>query len=115
LALIASACGGGGGGGGHHEVSVTEDVGAAGGTVSTPDGKVALTIPPGALGNTEAITITEVDTSSLPPEFDGTDPVAAYELGPDRLQFQAPIALTLELDEQPLQSDGSLAASRCFC
>ena len=63
-AAVLASCGGGGG----DSVGpiARKSVGAAGGSLSSPDGTLTLTIPAGALGNETEITITEVSTGNVP-------------------------------------------------
>lgn len=101
LALMTSACGSKGGGKANQQTT-SAAIGAAGGSLSSADGKLTLTIPAGALGNTETITIESVDPSALPSEFSGGNSLAAYKLGPDGTRFSQPIEISAKLDEQPV-------------
>ena len=83
-------------------------IGPEGGSVASPDGRVVLEIPAGALGNAETITIRVVDPADLGAEFDlegfADDPLA-YELGPDGLTFASPITVRVETGDT-LDDDG---------
>jgi formylglycine-generating enzyme required for sulfatase activity len=85
--------------------SVAEEISAGqGGTVDTPDGALQIDLDPGDLAEDTTISVTE--TTSSDPEVDlklgpnagqGTA-VAVYDLGPDGLEFDSPVTLTLTLD-----------------
>ncbi|MDP1830150.1 MAG: hypothetical protein Q8L48_43200 [Archangium sp.] len=71
-------------------------MGPAGGTVSSEG--VTLVVPPGALSVSTRLTVTRV--SATPPA--GTSAVGnAFQLGPEGLQFEKPIALELPLTVEP--------------
>lgn len=69
---------------------------AAGGTVTSADGKVTLTIPAGALAAATTITITPA-TLTHPRLI----PSTAYTFAPDGLQFAMPARLTIRYDSIP--------------
>lgn len=79
---------------------------AAGGTLTSQDGKATLTFPPGAVPQDTVVTITPVDPKSLPASLQGAD--LAFDLKPDGLQFTQPVQVTVTVPETPQQSDGSL-------
>lgn len=97
---------------------VSEEIGPDGGTVSTADGRLTLTIPEGALASTETITIDAMTTSDLGSEFDAvTDQLGienAYELGPDGLSFDQPVAVRFITTQAPAREADSLAVSAEF-
>lgn len=107
FAFAFSTCdeNGGKGGGG-----VSEVIGPEGGTITSRDGRLTLTFPPGALSEDTEITIRDIDPNELPPEFDELDPDLAYLLEPDGIVFAVPVTATLMLDDEPVQDDGSLSA-----
>jgi len=89
-------------------------IGPEGGTVTSADGRLTLTFPPGALTEETTITITRVDPGDLldlPPEFGDLEADLAYELTPDGLEFDVPVTASMILDEPPVQEDGSLEAA----
>ncbi len=88
--------------------SSTVTIGPEGGEITSTDGRLTLTFPPGALSEDTAITIRNIDPEDLPPEFEGLDPEFAYLLEPDGLEFAVPVTASLMLDEEPVQEDGSL-------
>ncbi len=90
-ASVAAACGGGGNGGG---------IGPEGGTVTSDDGRVTLTIPAGALGQSEEITIREVsaDEVILIDELLRPSLGRAYEMKPDGVTFAVPATVEVETD-----------------
>lgn len=83
-------------------------VGAEGGTVTSRDGLLTLTIPAGALSADEQISIERVDATELGSGFEDVEVGSAYEMGPDGLTFDMPITVTLPTEQQPVQADGSL-------
>lgn len=97
---------------------VSEEVGPGGGTLTTDDGRLTLTIPSGALSNTETITIDGVSTDDLGSAFDevvedlGVE--NAYELGPDGLDFQEPVTVRLASDQAPVQTPDSVGVAAEF-
>jgi len=81
---------------------------AAGGTVESPSGDAALVIPAGALPEDTEITIKGLDGAGLPSPADLGG--AAYEFGPDGLQFTVPVTLSLTLaDKVPSEKKAVLA------
>jgi len=88
--------------------SSTATIGPEGGEITSADGKLTLTFPPGALSEDTEITIRRIDPEDLPPEFSGLGPEFAYLLEPDGIEFAVPVTATLMLDEEPVQDDGSL-------
>jgi hypothetical protein len=75
-----------------------------GGTVTTPDGSLSLTIPPGATEHDTTVAVTNVEFND--PNVDlilatGTGlgkRLAVYDLQPDGQQFNAPVTLTMVVD-----------------
>lgn len=99
-ALLVSGCSGDGG------VTVTVAVGSTGGIIESGDGRLKLEIPPGALSDTQSITVQRAPVSSIPEavrEASSVSPV--YELGPDGLQFALPVRLTLQIDTESVATD----------
>ncbi len=88
--------------------SSTALIGPEGGEITSADGRLTLTFPPGALSEDTGITIRKIDPNDLPPEFEGLDGDLAYLLEPDGIEFAVPVTATLLLDEEPVQGDGSL-------
>ena len=109
FALILSACRGDGG----SAVTPIPTEGATatpvedeGRTVTSDDGKLTLEIPPGALDEEIAISITAVPLEELPEELHllrgaGT----GYRLEPDGLTFSKPVTVTLELKRDELEDE----------
>ena len=106
FALVLSSCDGDGGGAetptpteGAKATPVEEE----GRTVTSDDGKLALVIPPGALGQEIEITITSVPLEELPQELRVLQGAGTgYRLEPDGLEFSEPVAVSLELDREEL-------------
>ena len=100
LVLVCAAlasCGGGGGGGGSVDPTARQSVGAAGGSISSPDGTLTLTIPAGALGQDTEITITEVSSVNVPNHLKPLEADRVFKLGPDGLQFAQPATAVIDL------------------
>lgn len=77
--------------------TVSKDIGADGGEIISSDGLLTLTIPQGALGNTETISITPVEANDLGSEFDEIEVEKAYELAPDGLVFESTITVEYQV------------------
>lgn len=69
-------------------------IGAAGGTLSSADGRLTLEVPPGAVSKETLFTI--APTSSAPSGYIGT----AYEIGPSGLRTKAPLRLIFRYPEK---------------
>jgi hypothetical protein len=67
-------------------------IGASGGTVTSSDGALTLTVPAGALSNSVPITINVA--ASAPSGFLGK----AYDIGPTGTQFLRPVGLAFQYD-----------------
>lgn len=89
---------------------VSAIIGAEGGTITSSDGRLTLTIPPGALDEDTEITIRRINPNDLPPEFDDTDTEGQYDLQPEGLEFNIPIAVEFRTDQEALDQDGNLVA-----
>ncbi len=83
-------------------------VGSAGGTLAAADGKLTLTIPPGALAAPTTIGIQPV--SNFAPGAIG----GAYRLTPDGQQFQMPITLTFAYADPDLAGTAVEALGAAF-
>ncbi|MEW6144996.1 MAG: hypothetical protein AB1598_08280 [Thermodesulfobacteriota bacterium] len=95
---------GGNGGGG-----VSEVIGPEGGTITSKDGRLMLTFPPGALPEDTEITITDINGGEARAKSDGLEPQFTYNLEPDGIEFNVPVTASFLLDEKPVQGDGSIA------
>ena len=111
FALILSACRGDSDGGsaetpiptGGATATPVEDESR---TVTSDDGKLTLEIPPGALDEEIAISITAVPLEELPEELQVLRGAGAgYRLEPDPLEFNKPVAVTLELQRDELEGE----------
>lgn len=84
-------------------------VGAAGGEVETTDGRLKVTVPPGALSTDTEITIDS--TSEAPPDdvaaFSDEDAMG-FDLGPEGTVFAMPVTISVMLDDPPLLPDGTM-------
>lgn len=67
------------------------EIGPAGGAVSSSDGRITLTFPPGALTETHAFTVTEYEAQA--PE-EGVQ-LPAFRVEPGGLSFAVPVRVTL--------------------
>ncbi len=74
----------------------TKAIGPAGGTLSTPDGKLTLTFPAGAVAKETAITVRPVENKA--PNGLGT----GYEFGPDGATFAKPVTFTYRYTDDEL-------------
>lgn len=104
-AFFFLTCNDGGDGGTSREI-----IGPEGGEITSADGRLTITFPPGALSEDTEITIRKINTEDLPPEFDGLDVDIAYSLEPDGIEFNFPVTASFLTDEAPVQDDGSLSS-----
>jgi len=112
---LAGGCGSDDSGGGKPApkgVSVTVPA-AQGGTVATPDGRLTLVIPPGALAQDTEIVVTPLKQGEIGTGWpaETTSVIAPYRLEPDGLAFgsSAAILFTLEETELPASSTDTAA------
>ncbi|MDX1641391.1 MAG: hypothetical protein R3220_06820 [Balneolaceae bacterium] len=95
--------------------TVSLDIGANGGSVTSKDGLVTLIFPEGALAGTETITITPIEQDDLGSEFDEVINEfgfgKAYELGPDGLSFEKPVEVIFQSDQVVTQQGDSVSIS----
>ena len=66
-------------------------VGASGGTLTSDDGKLSLTIPAGALAADTEITVTEIPPDEASDAFDGLVAERAFKFEPQGLEFAADV------------------------
>jgi hypothetical protein len=71
--------------------SVEAVIGPAGGEITSSDGRLTLTFPPGALSDNQTIVIRKRRPARLPDAFLGIDADSAYALEPDGLAFAKPV------------------------
>jgi hypothetical protein len=86
-------------------------IGPEGGEITSKDGRLTLTFPPGALTEETSITIRRLNKDELSPEFQENDTETAYELSPDGLEFEQPVAVSNIVDQEPIQDDETISAS----
>ncbi|BAH39968.1 MAG TPA: hypothetical protein DGD08_12535 [Gemmatimonas aurantiaca] len=72
------------------------DVGPAGGTIVSRDGRMRLVLPEGALAN--PVRLTAEPASGLPTAPQPLAPGTAWDFGPDGLQFLKPVVITIAYD-----------------
>lgn len=77
--------------------TITKTIGAAGGTISTADGKLNVKIPAGAVTANTDFTITPV--SSTLPESEGN----SFRLGPENVKFNQPVEISFKYNEQDIE------------
>ncbi len=82
-------------------VASSAHIGAAGGTITSADGRLTLQVPAGALPTETTITIDVVTVSAN--DVPGTTAGAAYELGPDGTQFATPVTVLWLLPDADAQ------------
>ena len=80
--------------------AATGSVGPAGGSLSSKDGSVTLTIPPGAVAGTVDFTIQPI-TNEAPGGFGNS-----YQLGPEGQTFAVPVQITFRYDQELGDIDG---------
>ena len=87
-------------------------IGPEGAEITSSDGRLTLTFPPGALTEETTISIRRLndDEISSLPDLEDFETQSAYELLPDGLEFDVPVVVSFLLDDPPLQVDGSMAA-----
>jgi len=73
-------------------------VGASGGTLTSDNGKLSISFPPGALANDTQITIREADPSASQTRLGDFEATKVIEMEPSGLQLQADATLTYETD-----------------
>lgn len=76
---------------------VTKNIGTAGGTVASPDGRLTLTVPQDALTETLSFSIQPITNKA------GGGLGLAYRLEPDGKTFRTPLAITFRYDERDLK------------
>jgi hypothetical protein len=77
---------------------VTKNIGAEGGTIAMPDGKISIQIPAGALGSATEIKIQPV-TNTLP--MGSSD--FTYKLTPENIHFSKPVSIKFKYDAADLE------------
>jgi hypothetical protein len=97
LFLTIMACSGGGDSATSGSNTSPQNIGTAGGTIVSSDGKVTLNVPSGALNNTIQLTIQKSTLS---------DNIGAagqpYDFGPDGTIFNIPAHVTISYDTSSL-------------
>ncbi len=96
LAALVVSCGGGSNPPAA-DPSTKATLGAAGGSLKSPDGHLTLTSPAGALGNDTEITITEQSTAKRPALVQAQEPARVYALEPSGLKFAQPLTASVDL------------------
>ena len=88
----------------------TNGIGAAGGQVTSPDGRVTLIVPAGALASPVNITVTSVSPDSLGALFDDFSVAAAYDMQPSGTTFAEPVQVRVSSPDTPIRGmDGALS------
>ncbi|GAO42524.1 hypothetical protein [Flavihumibacter petaseus] len=76
---------------------VTATIGAAGGSLTSDDGRISLTVPPGAVSGNTTFSIQPIRNT-----LDTNMPAPAYRLLPEGLTFTHPVQLSFHYDAQDL-------------
>ena len=80
--------------------SVAKSVGSGGGTVTTENGEVTMTIPAGALDDDTNITVVGMGEGfTLQSDVGEVEAVFGVELGPEGTQFDEPVTLVFAWDD----------------
>ena len=79
-------------------LAVSGTLGAAGGTLTSSDGKMTLTVPAGVLAADTQLAITEMDPADAGTEFDGLDVVHAFRFTPGGLDLGPDSEWTVSTD-----------------
>lgn len=87
---------------------VAKDIGTTGGTISSPDGRLTLTVPQNALAETITFTIQPITNNVQ------TGIGAAYRLEPDGGTFTTPLELSMRYDERDLEGTAVEALAIAF-
>ena len=88
--------------------AVIKDIGPAGGTLSSPDGRLTLTVPEAALTETVAFRIQPVTN-----KFDGGLGIS-YRLGPAEKTFVDPLDISVRYDDHDLEGTFPEALSLAY-
>jgi hypothetical protein len=89
---------------------VTAALGAAGGRITSLDGRLTLDVPAGALATEVPVTIRRLEPGEIPPAVADLQPDVAYELAPEGLRFAAPVTAALTLEAPPRAPDKTVSA-----
>lgn len=77
---------------------ITKTIGPAGGNLSTPDGNILVTIPPGAIPEATQFSIQPV-TSTLPQSGDAV----TYKLTPENVSFAKPVTIKFNYTDKHVE------------
>ncbi len=85
---------------------------SAGGSITSADAKLELTIPAGALAADTEIAINLFGDAQLPEALDGlAGDITAYDLGPDGTTFSAPVEISFDMPGSVTSSGGTVSTS----
>lgn len=87
---------------------ITKEIGPAGGTLASPDARLTLTVPKGALTETLPFSIQPITNKA------GNGIGLAYRLEPDGKTFATPLDISVRYDEQDLEGTIAEALSIAF-
>ena len=87
---------------------VTKDIGPAGGTLSSADGRLTLTVPQNAVANTVTFTIQQITNKAA----NGLG--SAYRLEPDGEAFTTPLEISVRYDDKDLEGTVPEALSMAY-
>lgn len=89
-------------------LKVTKEIGSAGGTLASPDGRLTLTVPQGALTETVAFSIQPITNKA------GGGIGSAYRLEPDGKTFATPLQISVRYDDKDLEGTVPEALSLAY-
>jgi hypothetical protein len=92
------------------EVSGT--LGPGGGTLTSADGFLSITVPAGALDIDTFISLSEIDPSEVDTAFGDAVPLAALMLEPEELSFNTPAQVTFRMSVPPTEDAMNRAPSQ---
>jgi hypothetical protein len=76
---------------------VTKDIGLGGGTLSSPDGRLTLTVPPNTVSQTVSFAIQPITNKAV----NGRG--AAFRLEPDGMTFTTPVKVSIRYDDKDVE------------
>jgi hypothetical protein len=86
---------------------VEREIGPAGGSITSADGRLTLTFPAGALAAPATITVEAITAAAVDTAFKvlGAELGSAYRLGPAGLAFASPVATQYRMPQDPPADD----------
>lgn len=88
---------------------------AIGGSMTSSDGAMTMTVPAGALSADTDISVTPLGDVQIPPALRGLPgDLSVYDLQPDGTTFSTPVEVAFEIDGAVTNTSGSAAMSGAF-